>query len=134
MQPLWHFLRLSRVARTFKLISMKKYIFLLAILALVWNVAICQTTDKISSEYTADEKLLDATIICLDAVEAPTKYNEFAKQYINKPAFPKASSSVSHDELQKNISDWLETQPKLIENILTERKKAHDKLYGARPY
>ena len=109
----------------------------MALLALIGNEAISQTTDPVNaqlSEYTPQEKLLDATIICLDAIEAPTKYNEFAKQFVNEVTFPKASTSISHDELQQSINDWLVTRPSTIEKILVERKKAHDILYGPRPY
>lgn len=82
---------------------------------------------------TEDGKRLEATIICLDAVEAPTKYNEFAKQFITLPSFPKKLNS-SNEDLKKNIDNWFKNNPSMIDKVRTERKKAHDALYGPRPY
>lgn len=38
---------------------------------------------------TEEGKRLEATIICLDAIDAPTKYNAFATPFISLPNFPK---------------------------------------------
>ena len=101
---------------------MKKYLTLIIAVVLFSGVSFSQSADQVPPTYSEAEKLLDATIICLDAVEAPTKHNEFAKQFINTPSF------------QKEISDWLVINSFLIDKILIERKKSHDITYGPRPY
>ena len=112
---------------------MKKSIFLLALLALIGNGIYAQSSDQNTSEATPEQNRLEATIICLDAVEAPTKYNAFAKQFILAPGFPKKGLS-STEEYRKAINDWFKSNPLEVDKVLTERKKAHDKLYGPRPY
>jgi hypothetical protein len=111
---------------------MKKNIFLLALATLFWGALSAQSTDQTTLTITKEQQRLEATIICLDAIEAPTKYNEFAKPFITKSTFPKANNS--HDELKKDINDWLVEHPSEVNKILAERKKAHDILYGPRPY
>ena len=99
------------------------------------NINAQSSADQVSSStYTQAEKLWDATIICWDAAEAPTKYNEFAKQFINAPTFPVKKTAAKEIEFQNEIKAWLATDPVLIEKVLVERKKAHDILYGPRPY
>ena len=111
---------------------MKNILIIIALLALVVTNSSAQSSDQGNTSYTQTEKLLDATIICLDAAEAPTKYNEFAKQFINVPTFP--IKQTTQENFQKDINDWLVANPLQIEKILIERKKAHDILYGPRPY
>lgn len=116
---------------------MKKYV-LLGILAVSMTVySNAQTADDANnnSELTITEegKRLEATIICLDAVESPTKYNEFAKQFTSLTNFPK-KGTLSSDELKKNIDQWFKNNPSMIDKVREERKKAHDALYGSRPY
>ena len=113
---------------------MKNFLALILLLTLSVSSIYAQTSDQVNSEYTQTQKLLDATIICLDAAEAPTKYNEFAKQFIATPTFPIKAISSTREDYQKEISNWLATNSSLIEKILTERKKAHDILYGPRQY
>jgi hypothetical protein len=111
---------------------MKKSIFLIAILALIGNGIYAQSSDQNTSPATPEQNRFEATIICLDAIKAPTKYNAFAKTFINQSSFPK--SAKSHDELKSLIDIWLKANPSTVNQILTERKKAHDILYGPRPY
>lgn len=114
---------------------MKRSIFLIALLALIGNNNIyAQSADQNTSSATPEQNRLEATIICLDAVEAPTKYNAFAKQFIDTPSFPKKTTTISQDGYRKEINDWLIANPLVVDKILTERKKAHDILYGPRPY
>jgi hypothetical protein len=114
---------------------MKKSIFLIALLALIGSNSYSQSADQTTLPITQEQNRMEATIICLDAVEAPTKYNAFAKQFINTPSFPKKSAIVSQKfDLRKEINNWLITNPTLVNKILIERKKAHDILYGSHPY
>ena len=93
-----------------------------------------QSPDQTTAPITKEQYRFEATIICLDAIEAPTKYNEFAKQFINQPSFPKEKKADSSDELKTQIDTWLKAHPSVVNQVLTERKKAHDILYGPRPY
>ncbi len=109
----------------------------MALLALIGNVTFSQTTDPANaqlSEYTTQEKLLDATIMCLDALLAPTKHNEWAKPFLAQDGFPQNVPGSSEEGLKQAILDWFKARPAVLENVLVERKKAHDKLYGTRPY
>ncbi|MDF1673981.1 MAG: hypothetical protein P1U41_10770 [Vicingaceae bacterium] len=83
---------------------------------------------------TEDGKRLEATIICLDAIESPTKYNTFAKQFISHPNFPQKTKLITSEKLRENINNYFINHPNLIDKVRLERKKAHDKLYGKRPY
>ncbi len=116
---------------------MKKHI-LLGILAVVLTTySSAQSADDTSGnpelKMTEEGSRLEATVICLDAIEAPTKYNEFAKQFTSLANFPK-KGTLSSDELKKNIDQWFKNNPSMIEKVREERKKAHDILYGAHPY
>ena len=111
---------------------MKKITFLTVLLALVFCKTNAQSTDQTILPVTFENKKLEATIVCLDAIENPNKYNEFAKSFIADPTFPKVANS--HDELSKEINLWLINHPLIVDQIVIERKKAHDKLYGYRPY
>lgn len=113
---------------------MKKLSFLLVLLSLIVNGLYAQSSDQNTSEATQEQKRFEATIICVDAVEAPTKYNAFAKEFINSPSFPKKTKDISKGAYKKAINDWLLANPTMTTKILTARKKAHDKLYGPRPY
>ena len=93
-----------------------------------------QSTDQVTHNVTFEEKKLEALVICMDAIEVPTKYNEFATQFINSPSFPKKETSESQNEYKAKIDQWLKDNPTIVDEIMTERKKAHDKLYGPRPY
>ncbi len=112
---------------------MKNYLIVI-LLVLIGSSTYAQSTTDPTSPSTIKNDRLDATIICLDAVEAPTKYNDFAKQFINIPSFPKKTGKVSQDLYKKEINNWLIANPSVVGKILIERKKAHDILYGPRPY
>lgn len=113
---------------------MKKYVLLSFLIALMAVYSSAQTTDAVELTITEDGKRIEATAICADAVEAPTRYNEFAKQFITLPNFPVKKGSVTSETYKKEISEWLATNPSLVDKILIERKKAHDILYGSRPF
>jgi len=113
---------------------MKKYLSLFVVLTLFGININAQSADQTTLPVTHEEKLLEATIICLDAVEAPTIYNGFAKQFINIPSFPKKEKSISENEYKTKIKSWLLSNPLNIDKIVIARKKAHDQLYGYRPY
>lgn len=91
-------------------------------------------TNNPELEITEEGKRLEATLICLDAIEAPTKYNEFAKQFITLPSFPQKTNLITSEKLRKNINNYFINHPNLIDKVRLERKIAHDKLYGKRPY
>ena len=115
---------------------MKKTFFLLVLLALIANVSMAQSdNNKNLTDYTFTEKILDVTIICFDAIESPTKYNSFAKEFISVSNFPKRENGISDDDYKKFISEYLAKLPiSEIEKILSKRKQVHDILYGPRPY
>jgi len=112
---------------------MKFRLFLISIFMLFYHYNNAQSADAVTLEITIEHKLLEATIICLDAVETPTIYNEFAKSFIEKPSFPQKNVN-SELEFKILITNWLKENPLYLDEILIERKKAHDKLYGSRPY
>ncbi len=91
-------------------------------------------TDAIQNDITIEDKLVEVTAICIDAIETPTVYNEFVKPYISLPDFPKKTPSTTIVDLRKNIYNYLVQHPSLVDKIREERKKAHDKLYGPRQY
>ena len=106
----------------------------MAVIALIGGDVFSQSTDQTTLPITEEQNRMEATIICLDAVEAPTKFNAFAKQFINKPTFPKRKTDSTQKDYKKEIDKWLIAHPAITNQILVERKKAHDILYGPRPY
>mgnify|MGYP001186463952 CR=1 FL=1 len=106
--------------------------FLILFIALS-NKSIAQS-DAIQNDITIEDKLVEVTAICIDAIEAPTVYNEFVTPYISAPDFPKKTPSTTIVDLRKNIYNYLAQHPNLVDKIREERKKAHDKLYGPRKY
>ena len=115
--------------------NMKKIIALgfLILLITFSNKSMAQA-DAIQNNITIEDKLVEVTAICIDAIEAPTVYNEFVIPYISLPDFPKKTPSTTIDSLRKNIYTYLIQHPNLVDKIREERKKAHDKLYGSRQY
>lgn len=115
--------------------NMKKIIALgfLILLITFGNKSMAQA-DAIQNNITIKDKLVEVTAICIDAIEAPTVYNEFVTPYISLPDFPKKTTSTTIVDLRKNIYNYLVQHPNLIDKIREERKKAHDKLYGPRQY
>jgi len=113
---------------------MRKIIFLAAFLTFVLSNISAQSNTDNQLTITIEDKKVEATAICLDAIESPTKYNEFAKQFISLPNFPQKTNFITAKELKIKIESWLLEHPKEIDKILLERKKAHDILYGPRPY
>lgn len=115
---------------------MKKHYLLISFLALIGGTISAQSaTDPASaSTSTPAQNRFEATIICMDAVEAPTKYNAFAKPFIQNPSFPVKAPNATQVSYQNDIDTWLTANPQMVSQILVERKKAHDILYGPRPY
>ena len=112
-------------------------ILLLTIILLAFGLGTKAQSDNqignLELQITEEGKRLEATIICLDAIEAPTKYNAFAVQFITLPNFPQKAPSLSSQSLKENIDKYFKSHPDLIDKVRSERKKAHDILYGARP-
>ncbi len=106
----------------------------MTLLAIIGSNIYAQSADQVTSSATPKQNRFEATVICLDAIEAPTKYNAYAKQFVDTPSFPKKSTAISEDDYKKEIDSWLIENPTMTEKILTERKKSHDILYGPRPY
>ncbi len=100
---------------------------------MITNFSYAQT-DAVENKITTEDKLVEVTAICLDAIEAPTKYNEFAKPFISLANFPQNSPSITREQLRQNIKQYFIEHPDLIDKVRKERKIAHDKLYGPRPY
>ncbi|MDF1671974.1 MAG: hypothetical protein P1U41_00580 [Vicingaceae bacterium] len=114
----------------------KTLLFISAILLLhlVLDAQSDNNQNKLELEITEDGKRLEATVLCLDAIEAPTKYNEFAKRFINLPGFPKKTEFQSTEELKGAIDTWFKKNVSVIDKVRIERKKAHDQIYGKRPF
>lgn len=116
---------------------MKKGYLLLVFIALIGGVANAQTSDNNNAindkQLTEEYELTEATAICMDAIYSPTKYNEYIKPFINSNSFPQKTMSVSKEDFKKLVFAYLKKQPVVVKNILSERKKAHKKLYGTRP-
>lgn len=83
---------------------------------------------------TEKGKILEATIICLDFIEAPTKYNKFAQPFISLPSFPQKEDYKNKETLRLVIEEWFKSHPEQTEAIRKKRKAEHDKLYGERPF
>lgn len=113
---------------------MKKPTLLIALLALIGNSFYAQSDNQNTSPESPEGNRIEATIICLDAIEAPTIYNAFCEQFIQQKSFPKKTTSISLQDFKNEIENWLISNPENINKILAERKKAHDILYGPRPY
>lgn len=112
---------------------MKFRLLIISIFVMFYHYSNAQNADAVSLEITIEEKLLEATIICLDAIEVPTENNEFAKQFITNPSFPQKQNN-SELEFKILITNWLKENPLYLDEIIIARKKAHDKIYGLRPY
>lgn len=112
-------------------------ILLISLLLLAFGLNTKAQSDNESGnpelQITEEGKRLEATIICLDAIEAPTKYNAFANQFIILPNFPQNSQNLSSQSLKEQIDKYFKSNPELIDKIRAERKKAHDILYGVKP-
>lgn len=112
-------------------------ILLLTLLLFVFGLNTKAQADNQSGnpelQITQEGKCLEATIICLDAIEAPTKYNAFANQFITLLNFPKKSSDLTRQELKEKINQYFKSHSDLIDKVRSERKKSHDILYGVRP-
>lgn len=116
---------------------MQKTLLLLLLLTFIGSFSYAQSDNQSNNpelEITEKGKRLEATIACLDRLEAPTKYNVFAEQFVTLPNFPKKNSSVKSEELKNKIDSFFKEHPSLIDEVRNARKKAHDKLYGPRPY
>lgn len=115
-----------------------KKIILLTLLSTLFGTNIYAQSDNQPNnpelEITEDGKRLEATIACLDRLEAPTKYNAFAESFVSDPNFPKKSSNKTTEDLKKAVDQYFKNNPGLIDKVRSERKKAHDQLYGSRPY
>lgn len=116
---------------------MKKTILLSILLALFGTYSYAQSDNQTNNpelEITEDGKRLEATIACLDRLEAPTKYNAFAEEFVSLPNFPKKNSSTKSEQLKSEIDTFFKNNPQLIDKVRAARKEAHDELYGSRPY
>ena len=114
-----------------------KRILLLSLLLFAFGLNTkAQTDNQLGNpelQITEEGKRLEATIICLDAIEAPTKYNAFATPFITLPNFPQKLATLSSQALKENIDNYFKSHSELIDKVRSERKKAHDILYGVRP-
>ena len=76
-----------------------KKIYFLGILSLIFSATAFSQSDNVQNPITDEERLLEATIVCLDALEAPTKYNEFAKPFISMPGLASTMSLPSRSSV-----------------------------------
>ena len=116
---------------------MKNIILLIVFSSIIGTNLQAQSDNQVNNSelnISDDGRRLEATVVCLDAIEAPTKYNAFAKQYISLPNFPQKTNLISSEDLRKNINNYFIKHPVLIDKVRSERKKSHDELYGKRPY
>lgn len=117
---------------------MKKFLLIFALLALGISYANAQS-DNVPSTYpeleiTEDQKRLEATIYCVDYLIEPAPHCEFAKQFVALPGFPQQLNGETKAELTIRVDNYFQTKPELVDKVRKERKLAHDKLYGPRPY
>lgn len=117
---------------------MKKIALIIFTILLNQMELVAQSSDnplnKSELEITEEGKRLEAIIVCMDAIEAPTKYNEFAKSFISLPGFPKKTDFQTTEKLKEAIDAWFKKNVLVIDKVRLERKKAHDQLYGKRPF
>jgi hypothetical protein len=115
---------------------MKKNLLLSALIALFGFSVNAQSDNQNGNPeltITKAGERLEATIACLDAIEAPTKYNAFANPFINTPGFPQKSATMSSQQLRSKIDQWFKDNPKVVNQVRAARKKSSDILYGPRP-
>jgi hypothetical protein len=113
---------------------MRKILTTMVLTLLTVGAAYSQSTDQNPSVITQEEKRLEATIYCVDVQMEVAPHNEFALQFVSLPDFPRKSAELSKKELHVLVDEYFQNHPDLIDKVRAERKKAHDKLYGPRPY
>lgn len=64
--------------------------------------------------------------IIRDAINFPTKYNEYVQPYLKHKSFP---IDVTDDN---QLKKWIDENPELIKRLYKDREIAHEKLYGPR--
>ena len=117
---------------------MKKTLLICALLALGISSATAQS-DNVPAGYpeleiTESQKRLEATVYCVDYLVEPAPHCEFAKEFVLLPGFPQLLDGESKKELFVRVDLYFQTRPELVDKVRKERKIAHDKLYGPRPY
>lgn len=117
---------------------MKKLLLFLAFVALGVTYSNAQS-DNVPAGYpeleiTEDQKRLEATIYCVDYLVEPAPHCEFAKEFVVLPGFPQLLDGETKAELHIRVDNYFQTRPDLVDKVRKERKLAHDKLYGPRPY
>lgn len=109
----------------------------MTLLALIATYSYSQS-DNVSNnpelQITKEGKRLEAVVSCLDAIEAPTKFNAYAKPFITLPDFPKNSTSITREQLRKNIDQYFKDHPNLITEVREAARKANEKFYGPSTY
>jgi len=76
-------------------------------------------------------QLLELVAIFNDAIDVPTKYNEYVKPYLNMNGFPQ-KGEASKTEYDESVMNWINSNSETIEQLYIDRQKAHDELYGPR--
>lgn len=117
---------------------MKKFLLFIALLALGTSYCSAQSDNVQPTDpeltITEDQKRLEATVYCVDYLLQPASHNEFAKQFVGLPGFPQNIDGETKETLHIRVDNYFQTHTELIDKVRAERKKAHDKLYGPRPY
>ena len=116
---------------------MKRF-YLLGLLALLATNFSYAQSDNVQNNpeltITEDQKRLEATVYCVDIQMEVAPHNEFARQFVSLPGFPQNSPTLTKEQLHTLVDQYFKDHAELVDQVRAERKKAHDKLYGHRPY
>ena len=89
------------------------------------------STDAQVIELSDNSKRLELIAIFNDAIDAPTEYNEYVIIYLEEATFP-SKNNQSQKEYDLELNGWISENPSKVEQLLADRKEAHDQLYGPR--
>ena len=80
---------------------------------------------------TVDAQVLELIAVFNDAIDFPTKYNEYVIPIMQEATFP-VKQNLSKQEYDTQLEKWINENPLKIEEFKVVRQKAHDELYGPR--
>lgn len=80
---------------------------------------------------STEVQLHELIAIFKDAIKAPTKYNAYVQPYLEMSGFPQ-KGEASKSEFDTMLTDWINSNSQEIEQLIIDRQKAHDELYGPR--
>ena len=109
------------------------------ILSMICSTATFAQETKVKAQSTDEQEILvqdeaitlELIAVFNDAVDAPTEFNEYVIPYLERSDFP-LNKTNTKSEFDQLIREWIESNPKVIEQFHKDRQVAHDKLYGPR--